>query len=1186
MTETNSYLPQYSFTENKGQLINTSNLPANEILYYSNMGDVSIYISKDKLYYVFYKSSNTEKTKEDINEMPIGSTNNETVRVELKILNANDNILASGEDQSNLTSNYFFPSCPKGITARNFNKINLENIYPGIDWVLYFKVESGHTVFKYDFEVKPGADPNLIKIQYDGAQKISKSLNGGIEIETILGNIHDAKPVSFIEKSKQSIKSSFKISNNQISFDLSDYNKNEKLVIDPTVLWSTYFGYSGDEHGRAITVGVDGFVYAAGFTNTVGFPVLNGYSTPQYTSGFHGWIMKLSPSLQPLWVTYYGGSAAEVCRTIDVDSAGNVFVGMETRSSDMPTFNAYQPIKGDTDDFFIMKLTPSGFPIWASYYGGNNLDGMRRIKLSHNGYFVASGYSMSTNFPMINPIQANNAGEADAIIMKVSMNTGFPIWSTYYGGSGYDEPVGITIDNNNNVFFVGSTKSPNFPVQNAYQSVLKGASDIFVVKLNSSNTVAWSTYIGSTSDDDGRGIAVDEAGNPFIMGTTTSGNYPHVNSWQPTIKLPSDAVITKFTSAGTLSWSTFAGGVGTEDGQAIAVDNLGNVIAVGYTLSSNYPLLNATQSVFGGNRDAFILRFTNNGKGQLSTYYGGSGTEQARSVAVDNRGNAYVIGTTGSANLPLQNPFQSTYGSLISGQGDCFMMKINYSNLPKPTITINGQNPKCNINDNILLISSNTGNNLWSNGSTTQSLSTSITGSYFVKAIDTTGVGVFSDTISISNNLITSVSTDSVALSNLCIGASISLSAQNLSGAIYSWNGPNGFFSALNNSVVSSLQLASLGIYSCTVTVGECSKIIKKINLVNFINQITPTNTSYTGAVCQGGQFSLQTDSIASVQYLWNGQNGFTANTRTVTVSNVLPQNAGSYIVKFIANGCESLPASITVVIYAQPSADAGQDLLACNGNNTIYLDGTNVTTGIGTWTCTTLPAAIIQLPNDAKSFVTNLKVGTNQFKWATTNGTCISVNDLVYVKYTTALNFGCIKPSNLAQIINGNSATLSWSSCTIADQFLIKYTYNNISHNILTTNYNTVLNNLIPGTYVWNVRPKCSGVWGTTSITKTFIIPVSPKNEEPIILSDNKLKLFPNPVNDKLAVSFEVKNSGIYKIEMFDLLRRVLITETNEYEEGFWSESFYTAGLSSGVFFIRLTSPDYSSQVVKFIKQ
>ena len=1260
MTGENKIAPVYSFTENKGQLINSENLPASDVLFYCSVGGMNIYICKNKLYYVLSKKSEGEVSLFSDNEGADRNFKKEFNRVEVSLANCNSNISANAEEESSLVSNYYLQNCPNGITAKSYKKIRLENVYPGINWVLYFKEENGNTVFKYDFEVNAGADVNRIRLKYSGATKITKSIDGGIDIETLFGKITDGKPFSYLKDSKQEIKSSFKFFNDQIGFDLNNYDKKEKIIIDPTVLWSTYYGYNGDEHGRAVAVDANGFIYAGGFTNSTNFPVLNGYSSPVH-QGFDGWIMKLTPSFQPIWVTYYGGSLADVCRTLEVDSAGNVFAGLETRSADMPTFNAYQQVKGDTDDLFIMKLNPSGIPIWASFYGGNNLDAMRRIKLSNFGYLLASGYSKSTNFPMINPIQGTNAGDADAVIMKISMATGFPIWSTYYGGSGYDEPVGITTDNNNNIFVVGTTLSTNFPVLNAFQGTKRGPSDIFVLKLNANLSVAWSTYIGSTMDDDGNGIGVDNNGNCFILGTTKKGNYPILNAWDNDYNGPSDAVVTKFSPTGSMIWSTYAGGQGTEDGNSIAVDNSGNVLATGYTLSTSFPMVNAIQPVFGGIHDAFILRFSNTGTCLMSTYYGGNGMEHARSIAVDNSGNAYIVGSTESTNLLLVNPIQSANGSLGNASADCFMLKLNYSLHVKPFIFLNGNNPKCNFSDTVLLTSNNSLGNIWSNGATTQSINVNQPGGYFVTSYDSTGIGVKSDNLIIQNSLLADYISDSTGFNNLCRYSSFNLNTPIINSASFIWINPNGNALPLLSTSIDNLQDSSLGIYSCIAIIGNCSKVVRKINLINFFDQVIPTGISFSGPVCPGGSFTISIDSIAGVQILWIGPNGFTANSKTISVLNAQPQNSGIYAVKWIMNGCESSVSNISAIVHSNPVAnaggdvnlcsgqnvqllgtggvsytwfpsaglsatnisnpiasptisttyilsvidlnncqntddvvftisslpvpDAGQDLIACNGNNSINLEGIAPSSGIGTWTCTTPPKATIQNTNNPSTLVTNLKVGSNQFKWTVSNGACTPAYDLTIVKYTTAANFGCIKPSNLKQTINGNAATLNWSNCTIADQFQFRYTINNVSYNVLTTNFTTVLNNLAPGIYTWKVRPKCNGVWSAFSISKTFVI--YPLHEEENITQESDgLFLFPNPVSGQLNISFNVHSAGNYKIEMIDVLGKVLNSQTAEFEEGKWSLNFYTGELGGGIYFIRLTGIDNTYLINKFIKQ
>ncbi len=1185
-TGINETLPStIGFTENIGQLLSTNNIPANEIIYYSEFGNMGIYISRDKLYYILKRTGgNTEIEPSENDEIINRNLKSESIRVELKLLNCNAGIVASAYDKQSFKSNYFLPQCPNGISASNYKKIKLENVYSGINWILYLKEENGKTVFKYDFEILPGADISNIKLEYSGASKISKSNSGEINVETPFGNISDGKPFSYSELTKKAVSSNFTLSNNVIGFDLKNYNKKEKIIIDPTVLWSTYFGYNFDEHGRAIAVGIDGCVYAAGFSNSTGFQALNGYSSPVH-AGFDAFVMKLSPALQPIWITYYGGSLADVCRSIDIDSAGNVFAGFETRSADMPTFNAYQPAKNDTDDFFIAKFDSSGIPIWASFYGGNNLDAFRRLKIINDDFCLISGYSKSTDFPMINPIQATNAGDADIVLMKLNLTTGLPFWSTYFGGSGYDEGVGVSIDKFNNIFLVGTTKSINFPVLNAFQTVLKGASDIFVLKINSSHNLLWSTYIGSTMDDDGNGIALDTSGNCFIIGTTKKNNYPILNAWQTVYKSPSDAVISKFNGNGNLVWSTYAGGPGTEDGNSIAVDKKGNVLATGYSLSTTFPLLNATQPVFGGQRDAYILRFNNYGNCLYSSYYGGNGIEQARGITVDNSNNAFVIGSTTSTNLPLINPLQSFNGTTSSSGGDCFILKINYSLSLSPEIYFIGNNPKCILTDSIQIFSNSVFQNVWSNGETTQNINVTEPANYFVTAYDSTGIGISSDTIHIQNSVLADFEYDSSVISNICYNSIINLNAPIISGANYLWISNNGYIYSSNNLNINLTQDTSLGIYTCIATVGTCSKTVRKVNLLNLFSAINPVITASSTLACVGNQIILQTDSIPGIQYLWNGPNGFIANTRIVSLNNVQTLNSGEYFVKFILNGCESLQSSVDIIISSMSMSNAGPDLIACNGINKVNMAGVNTINGMGLWSCTTTPPVSFININDANTLVTNLKVGTNQLSWTVNNGTCPPAIDLVNVKYTTAANFGCTKPSNLSQIISSNMASLNWSNCTIAEQFQVRITLNGAAFTISTTNYNLILNNLNPGTYTWKVRPKCNGVWSAYSLTKTFNITASAKSEL-VNISENNFILFPNPANDKLNVLFELIEPGEYNIELIDVMGRILLSKSQFFDEGKWLESFNISTVSKGIYFVRITNFEQPDIINKFIKE
>jgi len=1176
---------QLSFIENKGQL-RLSGIHQEDILYYTQSPEFNIYIAKGKIFYSFSKKNKIDRNVSD-KEMPSENCSTEYYTVELALQNLNPSVSIISENRSSLVSNYFLPQCKQGISVTSYEKVIMQNVYKGIDWVLYFNNENGNRNFKYDFILHPDADAGEIKIKCSSSSSISLGRNGGLRIETPFGNINDGKPVSQYQESKLNINSSFTLSDNVIGFSLGAYDHSLTAVIDPTVLWSTYFGYNGDEHGRAIYVDDNGYIYAAGFTNSSNFPSTLGYSSPIHDA-FDGWIMKLTPGFQPVWITYIGGSLADVVRCVETDSAGNVFAAMETRSSDIPTFNAYQPIKNDTDDFYILKLNPSGYPIWGSFYGGDSLDAMRRLKLSHHGYLVASGYSRSLNFPMVNPVDATNNGSADAIVMKLDMATGYLLKSTYLGGSAYDEPVGISLDQNGNIFVVGTTESNNFPLANPYQNILKGTSDIFLTKLKPDFTLDWSTYFGCTKSDDGNAIAVDSFGNCVITGTTSKNNYPTLNAWQPVFKFPSDAVISKFNSTGGLMWSTYAGGSGSEEGVAVAFDKYGNVLATGYTMSSTFPVLNPLQQNLSGTKDAFVIRLNKYGAGLISTYYGGSGSESARAIAVDKVGSVYVIGSTSSYDLYLKNPIQSANGTLADNGSDAFILKMNYAMVSKPIITVTGGNPKCYLTDSVKLTSNIPYGNLWSTGSLDSSINTNLTGTFYVTQTDSTGLGISSDNISITNNPVAYFSFDSTS-KVICYGNADTLTAPFMAGVNYQWTGPVGFTSNIQNPILSDLNEVNMGVYQCVALNGNCSRVIKKINLLALANIQEPTNTTYSGEVCTGNSFTLLTDFKPGMQYNWSGPNGWTSNLQNPTITNAQSNSAGVYSLFLSSMNCQSNSQSVQVIVDTPPVSDAGQDLYVCNGTNAVTMDATNPAAGLGSWTYSGTTQLHIVSPNDPNSQITNISSATNQLKWTVSNGTCTPAQDIAIIKYTSSPNFGCIKPVNLYSVVNGNSVTLTWSNCTIADQYYVRYILGSVSKKKYTTAHGTIINNLAPGTYYWNVKPKCSGVWTSQwSVTKSFTI-LPPRDEDETESSSenlgSQLSIFPNPANDLISISFDVQHESNYQFKVFDLSGKEIISMNKHFEEGEWIEPLYISQLSSGMYIFCLKSEDGTFITRKFIK-
>jgi uncharacterized repeat protein (TIGR01451 family) len=249
-------------------------------------------------------------------------------------------------------------------------------------------------------------------------------------------------------------------------------------------------------------------------------------------------------------------------------------------------------------------------------------------------------------------------------------------WSTYLGGSGQDAAMGIAVDVTGAAYVTGHTASVDFPTANAVQAINAGGFDAFVTKFAVDGTaLVYSTYLGGSSGDSGRGIAVDTAGNVYVAGDTNSIDFPTVNAFQPVNGGNTDAFVTKLNATGTaLLYSSYHGGTGSDFAFGIDVDSSGNAYVAGSTDSTNFPTTNALQAVYAGSVDAFVAKIDAAGSALVySTYLGGSLGDLAAGVAVDSAGSAYVAGETSSSNFPTVNAIQSSYGGVLDG----FVTKLN-----------------------------------------------------------------------------------------------------------------------------------------------------------------------------------------------------------------------------------------------------------------------------------------------------------------------------------------------------------------------------------------------------------------------------------------------------------------------------------------------------------------------------
>jgi hypothetical protein len=277
-------------------------------------------------------------------------------------------------------------------------------------------------------------------------------------------------------------------------------------------------------------------------------------------------------------------------------------------------------------------------------------------------------------------------------------------YSTYLGGSAFDDATGIAVDSSGDVYVTGYTTSTDFPVVSAVDKSYGGGTcnndmspapcfDAFVAKLNPQGTgLVYSTYLGGSGDDRGAHIAVDSAGDAYVVGYTNSSDFPTASPLQGSIgggtcgsttnPYPCyDAFVVKLGPSGSsLIYSTYLGGQGDDYGMGIAVDSSGSAYVAGFTSGSNFPVTGgAFEASFGGGPyDAFVAKLNPQGTSLVySTLLGGSGEDRASAVAVDSSGDAYVTGQTNSTNFPTANPFQAAYAASSCGCFDAFITKLN-----------------------------------------------------------------------------------------------------------------------------------------------------------------------------------------------------------------------------------------------------------------------------------------------------------------------------------------------------------------------------------------------------------------------------------------------------------------------------------------------------------------------------
>jgi len=587
------------------------------------------------------------------------------------------------------SANYLVGSHPDQwrIGVPLFGKIIYSGVYPGIDLIYY----GNQNQLEYDFVVAPGASWRSIRLAFSGAQSVEIDSNGDLKLQTRGGWLRHRRPRVYqqLASGRREISGHYVLQGSrQVGFEIGAYEPGLPLVIDPTLVYSSYLGGSAADYGYSVAVDSSGCAYTVGETWSTNFSLLNPMqSVPAGDTDI--FVTKWNAAgTGILYSTYIGGSNRDVPLSIAVDAAGDAYIAGYTFSANFPvTSGALRTSFSGQSKAFVLKLSPSGNSlIYSTFLGGSGNDYATGIAVDSTGQAYISGYTASIDFPVSsNAFQSSyGGGEFDGFFAKLNPAGSQLAYATYLGGMGDDTAFAVALDPAGNVYLTGQTQSSNFPVLQALQTAYS-QSDAFVVKLNASSQVLYSTYLGGTGSGTGTGIAADAAGNAYVAGYTTAPDFPvTLSAYQPANHGGYDAFVAKLSADGsTILSATYFGGSGSESTSGIALDSSGDVFVAGSTNSINLPLQAPVQASYGGGGDAFLVAFNNELSSlYLSTYYGGAESETGAGVAVDSSGNAYLTGSTDSGGSTLGIPV-TTGAFQSSGQGgfDAFLAKFSFSGI-------------------------------------------------------------------------------------------------------------------------------------------------------------------------------------------------------------------------------------------------------------------------------------------------------------------------------------------------------------------------------------------------------------------------------------------------------------------------------------------------------------------------
>jgi hypothetical protein len=638
----------------------------------------------------------------------------------LSVANGVEPKSVAGEQQLPGAVNYFRGSDQSQWLRRipTYARVRMSEVYPQIDLVYY----GNHRQLEYDFVVHPGGDASQVGLAEAGADALVLTADGGLTMQAGKAQLHWHAPVAYqeLDGRRRAVTARYEIAGSTIRFVVGSYDHRRDLIIDPSLVYSSYLGGNGGNDGdvgNAIAADSAGNVYVAGMAASTDFPTTGNAMQTAPQGWDDAFVAKLNPQGTAfVYSTYLGGGGQDIAWGIAVDAAGEAFVtgqtgsGLNGTAAFPTTAGAFQRNHNPNvynNSVFVTKLSADGSQLLYStlisgasdsFASGIDVDANGAAYVltnTANGFPVTSGAYQRTSGNNPCPYEQFADGQAQ-VVSKLGPQGGALQYSTYVG-HGCDYGAGIVVNGSGEAYITGHTQDAAYPVTaGAAQGTFGGVVDAFVTRLNANGSgLIYSTFLGGSQADFSYSIALDGSGYAYVTGGT-DGDFPTTAGAFQTTAVNNGyrkGFITKIAPLGRgLTYSTYVKGSGNVSFNGIAVDRGGAAYVTGYTDGKNYPTTaNSDQSTcfssqYGCLTQAVVTKMDPGGNGLLySSYFGASDVNNnyfpgniGNAIAADGAGGFYITGRTSNGLKTTNSSAEPNYRA-NSNSTDAFVAKFNAS---------------------------------------------------------------------------------------------------------------------------------------------------------------------------------------------------------------------------------------------------------------------------------------------------------------------------------------------------------------------------------------------------------------------------------------------------------------------------------------------------------------------------